>query len=75
MREFTQKFADLTIVMREAELQRDTAAAVRAKADEERMRLIQSAEEFASGVYPVDDGHVVLDERGVLSYYEKADNG
>lgn len=75
MKEFAQKFADLTIKMREAELAKMTATALRSKFVKERDALIKNTEEFVPGVYDVKNGHVMVADDGNLSFWEDNDNG
>ena len=71
MLEFAQKFADLTIKMREAEIAKTIAITLRDKLMTDRTELIRGVDEFVSGVFDVKQGHVVVNAEGNLSFYEK----
>ena len=71
MLEFAQKFADLTIKMREANTAREIANILHKRSVTERNELIKGVDKFVSGVYDVKQGHIVVNDEGNLSFYEK----
>lgn len=73
MNEFAQKFADLTIKMREAEIAKAEAISTRENAKRKRTDLISDTEEFVPGVYDVKNGHVVITDDGNISFYDDND--
>lgn len=71
MNEFAQAFADITTKMRAANIAKDIALTLYDKLTADRKTLMMRVEEFVSGVYDVEQGHVVVENRGNISFYEK----